>query len=189
MAPYHLDRIASEVRHLLVDSEYVAFEAQPSHFERGGYQRGRANRTTRIDLVDAPYNQAGFAVEAPLDTVLDHSVAAVWEEQLPAAGVRLDPRLKGAGGVNRVGSVTFVCGGVVLVEETAKTITVLHWTCCWWHHAGWFMVSALAEPEVRSSLVVVLDEIDQHPFQVSPAEDPRVWSSSRGMVSPPSFRD
>jgi len=36
------------------------------------------------------------------------------------------------------------------------------------------MGSALAEPLVRSGLVVVLDELDQHPFQVSPTEDEQV---------------
>jgi hypothetical protein len=75
------------------------------------------------------------------------------------------------------------------VEEATKTITALHWTGCQRDHAGWFMRSALAEPLVRPSLVVVLDELDQHPFQVSPTEDERVVEHLPTGCPHPSLRE
>ena len=42
--------------------------------------------------------------------------------------------------------------------------------------------AALAEPLVRSSLVAVLDELDQQPFLVSATEDPRWSGHSRRAV-------
>ena len=60
---------------------------------------------------------------------------------------------------------------MVLMEQTTKTISALHRTGRQRDHAGWFMGSALPEPLMRTGIVVVLDELDQHPLQVSPTED------------------
>ena len=72
--------------------------------------------------------------------------------------------------VNRV-CVISLSGAVVLMEQTTKTISALHRTGRQRDHAGWFMGSALPEPLMRTGIVVVLDELDQHPLQVSPTED------------------
>jgi len=72
--------------------------------------------------------------------------------------------------VNRV-CVISSSGAVVLMEQTTKTISALHRTGRQRDHACWFMGSALPEPLMRPGIVVVLDELDQHPLQVSPTED------------------
>ena len=57
------------------------------------------------------------------------------------------------------------------MDQTAKTISALHRTGHQRDHAGGFMGSALPEPLMRTGIVVMLDELDQHRLQMSPTED------------------
>ncbi len=70
-----------------------------------------------------------------------------------------------------VACVTSSCGLSILMEETAKAIAALHRTVRPGVYLGRFAWQALPEPLVRSSLVIVLDELVQHPRQMLPAED------------------
>ncbi len=66
------------------------------------------------------------------------------------------------------------------MEETAKAIAALHRAVRPGVYLGRFAWSALGRAArlpktlVRSSLVIVLDELVQHPRQMMPPEDPSV---------------
>jgi hypothetical protein len=57
------------------------------------------------------------------------------------------------------------------MEQTAKAIAALHPAVGARGHIGRFEWPALPETLVRSSLVIVLDELVQHPRQMMPPED------------------
>ena len=57
------------------------------------------------------------------------------------------------------------------MEETAKAIPALHRAVRPGLYLGRFAWSALPKTLVRSSLVIVLDELVQHPRQMLPPED------------------
>jgi hypothetical protein len=63
------------------------------------------------------------------------------------------------------------CGLSILMEETAEAIATLHQAVRPRGHMGRFAWPALPETLVRSSLVIVLDELVQHPRQMMPPED------------------
>ncbi len=67
--------------------------------------------------------------------------------------------------------VTSSCGSSILMEETAKAIAALHPAVRQRGYLGRFARSALSKTLVRSSLVIVLDELVQHPRQMLPPED------------------
>jgi len=57
------------------------------------------------------------------------------------------------------------------MEETAEAITALHTAVRPRGHIGRLAWPALPETLVRSCLVIVLDELVQHPRQMMPPED------------------
>ena len=67
--------------------------------------------------------------------------------------------------------VISLCGSSILMEETAKAIAALHPAVTQMGHMGRFAWPTLPETLVRSSLVIVLDELVQHPRQMMPPED------------------
>ncbi len=60
------------------------------------------------------------------------------------------------------------------MEQAPETIMALHWTGRHPDLAGRCTGSALPEPLVRPSLVVMLDELTQHALQVLATEDQQV---------------
>ena len=70
-----------------------------------------------------------------------------------------------------VACVTSSCGLPILIEETAKAIAALHRTVRPGVYLGRFAWSALSKTLVRSSLVIVLDELVPHPRQMMPPKD------------------
>jgi hypothetical protein len=63
------------------------------------------------------------------------------------------------------------CRSSILMEEIAEAIAALHRAVTQRGHMGRFAGPALPETLVRSSLVIVLDELVQHPRQMMPPED------------------
>jgi hypothetical protein len=70
-----------------------------------------------------------------------------------------------------VACVTSSCGLSILREETAKAIAALHPAVRQRRYFGRFAWSALPKTLVRSSLVIVLDELVQYPRQMLSPED------------------
>lgn len=70
-----------------------------------------------------------------------------------------------------IACVTSSCGLSILMEETAKAIPALNPAIRPRDSLGRFARSALPKTLVRSSLVIVLDELVQHPRQMMPPED------------------
>src|SRR5262245_44192740 len=62
----------------------------------------------------------------------------------------------------------------VLVEHASKAVAALHPPGRERDHVGRLAGSALLQPLVRPGVVVVLDELAQHPLQVTSSEDEQV---------------
>ena len=60
------------------------------------------------------------------------------------------------------------------MEHASKTVAALHPPGRERDHVGWLAGSALLQPLVRPGVVVVLDELAQHPLQVPSPEDEQV---------------
>jgi hypothetical protein len=57
------------------------------------------------------------------------------------------------------------------VEQTAKVISTFHFAAEGDDGVGWRTRHSLLEALVRPGLVIVIEELGQHPLQVSPAKD------------------
>ena len=73
-------------------------------------------------------------------------------------------------------SVTSSGRPVVLVEHAAETISSRHWTGRHPNLLGRLAGSPLPKPLVRAGIVVVHDELAQHPLQVPTTEDQQGWA-------------
>ena len=92
--PHHFHALRRKVRHLLPQAQDRAVQGQlPPNVQRSdekhGIERGRG--TSLVE--NGPGRQGRLPVESPRGTLLDALVPAVRQEELPTAGVPLDPPL------------------------------------------------------------------------------------------------